>query len=497
MKTLKPVIFKSIASALVSKDEKFHSATNLVLFTRVLQLYPAKGIWYDICQRIIHYYEQNIHSVPLMIETMRDQGEDQEIISNMEMIYANPIIKNIQELKQFCTLMNDYVKYAKLLKMKDSFLTTLDLLEDDDCNIHDTVESLYTMSGDITTAYNSVNISTDVNKFDSDDTDGMKTAIAQAKDIRSANRVIITGERALNSLLSPGYVGGNVYVYMGCPGCYKSGTLLDGHVSACKYNAHIVESLNGKTPISMYISMENTMAQTVRRLWSLLFPTADMSVFTTDEICEMINKELTSNGFRSVILYYGYREKSTTDLGNIIRTYNTDKTQVVAVFLDYIKRIRPGRTDAAVTQSEKTELHAIMNELKALAAQFEIPIITAHQLNRAAAAAIDAIKKGGVGATADAMTRAGTGTAWEIMEVADVAFDQNIEMDNGNKYLILKPVKRRDIENNTDVTITAIAHPFISANAFGLRHDINENCSISIPLYTGPKNVNNLVAANI
>lgn len=83
------------------------------------------------------------------------------------------------------------------------------------------------------------------------------------------------------------------------------------------------------------------------------------------------------------------------------------------------------------------------------------------------------------------------------MEVADVAFDQNIEMDNGNKYLILKPVKRRDIENNTDVTITAIAHPFISANSFGLRHDINENCSISIPLYTGPKNVNNLVAANI
>ena len=135
------------------------------------------------------------------------------------------------------------------------------------------------------------------------------------------------------------------------------------------------------------------MSQTIRRLWSLLYPNADMSMFTVDEICEMINKEMNSNGVRSVILYYGYREKSTTDLANIIRSFNTENSQVVAVFLDYIKRIRPGRTDAAATASEKTELHAIMNELKTIAGNFEIPIITGHQLNRAAAQSIDSMRK--------------------------------------------------------------------------------------------------------
>lgn len=411
MITLKPSIYKNIASVLTSDNDTFKSATNIILFSRVLQQYPSNTEWFQTCHRLIHYIEMNIRSVSLIIETMRDEGEDADIIKNVETVYKEQPIKTIQELTQLCSLLNDYVKYAKILKTKGSFIKSLDMLDDEDVNIHNTVEALYQMSGDIQTAYNSVNMNASANKFDSADPDGMRTAIAQAKDIRASNRVILTGVRALNNLLSPGYLGGCLYVYMALPGCYKSGILLDGHVSTCKYNTHIRETLNGKTPISMYISMENTMAQTIRRLWSLLYPNADMSMFTVDEIQEMISKEMDTHGVRSVILYYGYREKSTADLANIIRAYNTENTQVVAVFLDYIKRIRPARTDAAATASEKTELHAIMNELKTIAGNFEIPIITGHQLNRAAAQAIDTMRKGGIGRTADGMNRSNTGSA--------------------------------------------------------------------------------------
>ena len=105
----------------------------------------------------------------------------------------------------------------------------------------------------------------------------------------------------------------------------------------------------------MYISMENTMAQTVRRLWSILFPTADMAMFTVDEIVEKINSVLCSKGFRSIILYYGYREKSTADIANIIASYNTEETEVVALYFDYIKRVRPASKDPAATATEKGE----------------------------------------------------------------------------------------------------------------------------------------------
>jgi replicative DNA helicase len=188
--------------------------------------------------------------------------------------------------------------------------------------------------------------------------------------------------------------------------------LLKGHVDTLKYNQHLKNVLNGKTGISMYISMENTMSQTVRRLWSLLYPSADMSMFSVDEISEMMDQALTENGMRSVILYYGYREKSTADIANIIRTYNTDETEVVALFFDYIKRVRPARTDAAATASEKSELNAIMNEFKLIAAQFNIPIVTGHQLNREAAKMVDdVVRNGGYNKTDSALSRSQTGSA--------------------------------------------------------------------------------------
>jgi replicative DNA helicase len=497
MKTLRAAIYKNIASVLTNDDDFYRTPMNMILFTRVLSQYPSKGIWYQICDRLIHYLERNIRSIPIIIETMRDEGEDAELISNIEMLRKNQPIKTLQDVSQLCSILNDYVKYAKLLKTRDAFLQTMDLMDEDDANIHKLVDDAYQYAGEIVTAYNSVNISSTINQFDSDDVDGMKTGIAQAKDIRSAEKIILTGERGLNALLSPGYVAGSLYVYQGLPGCYKSGILLDGHVSTCKYNAHIKASLNGKTPISIYVTMENTMAQTIRRLWSLLYPNADMSMFTVDEICDMIKKELNVNGFRSVILYYGYREKSTADLANIIRSFNTDNSQVVAFFLDYIKRVRPGRTDAAVSSSEKTELHAIMNELKAIAAQFEIPVVTGHQLNRVAQQTIDGLQNGGFGGkSVEALKRSNTGTAFEVVEVADWIGGINIESDGESKYLVMKALKQRDKDGNDNISFDAIRHPFTGVNSFALRHDINEPCSVAVPLYT-TRSISNHLAANI
>lgn len=497
MKTLKSAIFKNIASVLTTDDASYRTATNMILFARTLHAYPSKSIWYMICDRMIHYFDQNIRSVSLIIETMREESEDPEIISNIELLRKDQPIKTPQDLQKLCVVLNDYVIYAKLLKSKDSFLQTMDMLDDDDTNIHDAIQQAYQYAGDVITGYNSVNIATSNERFDTSDPDGMKTSIAQAVDNRSSDKIIITGERGVNALLSPGYVAGSLYVYEGLPGCYKSGMLLDGHVSTCKYNPHIVASLNGKTPISMYVSMENTMAQTIRRLWAILYPNADMSMFSVDEICEMIKKALEENGFRSVILYYGYREKSTTDMANIIRSFNTDKFQVVALFLDYIKRIRPGRTDAAVTSSEKAELHAIMNELKAIAAQFEIPVITGHQLNRVAQSTIDGMKDGGFGGkSVEALKRSNTGTAFEVVEVADWIGGVHIDSNGEMKYLVMRALKQRDKDDSDNISFDAIRHPFISVNSFALRHDIHEPCAVSEPIYLS-RSVNNYVASNI
>lgn len=492
MKTLKSNIWKNIASILASDHDEWKNAKTMVLFARVISTYPAKGTFYLACARMLHYMEQNIRSVSLIIETMRNEGEDEEILSTVEMLNKKPTVTTLAEVQRLCKVLSDYVKYASILKLKDSWIHTLDMIEDDDeTNIPKVVESLYHMSNDIVNAYNSAAFHQITSSFDTSNPEQMRNVLAEAKDARSADKTIITGIRGLNNLLSPGYLSGCVYIYAALPGCYKSGILLQSHVDTCKYNEHLKHTTNGKTPISMYISMENTMAQTIRRLWSLLFPTADLSMFSVDEAMEMINNELTQKGFRSVILYYGYREKSTADLYEIIRGFNDDKHVVVALYLDYIKRIRSARTDAAVMSSEKSELHAIMNELKTIASQFDIPIVSGHQLNRAAAQSVDeVVKAGGFGRTADALGRSNVGTAWEIVEVADWLALMNIENDGENKMLVIKAVKQRDLDNSSDVRITAIRHPFLSVESFALRQDIMENCSISVPVYSGKHQLN-------
>lgn len=414
MKTLRNNIYKDIASILCCMNSDFRTSQNVVLFSRVLSTYPSKSIYCLVSNRVISFIEKNIFNTSLMVEIMKEEGEDEEIIENIEFLIKNPTIKTKSECSRLCQLLADYVKFARILKIKDSFIKTLDIIDNDDDigSLHNNIEQLNKCAIEITSAYNAVNVSDVSHAFDSADTDAMKMAIAEAKDIRSPDKCIITGIRGLNSLLSPGYLAGCLYVYAALPGNYKSGILLKSHVDTLKYNGHLKNTTGGKTPISMYISMENTMAQTVRRLWSILFPTADMSTFTVDEIADMINNELTSTGMRSVILYYGYREKSTKDLKAIISAYDNDDNEVIAVYLDYIKRIRPERTDAAATSSEKSELHAIMNELKSICAEFNIPIVTAHQLNREAARMVDdTVRNGGYNKTDTALSRSQVGTA--------------------------------------------------------------------------------------
>lgn len=414
MKCLRNNIYRDIASILCSNNTEFRTTQNIVLFSRAISTFPSKSIYCLIAHRVINFIEKNVFNISLMIELMNEEGEEVEIIETVEYLVNNPSITTSAECSKLCQLLSDYIKYSKILKIKDSFIKTLDIIDSDDDvgSLHDHIEHINNCAVEITTAYNSVNIADVTHSFDSDNTDAMKIAIAKTKDIRSPDKCIITGIRGLNSLLSPGYLAGCLYVYAALPGCYKSGILLKSHVDTLKYNGHLKNTTNGRTPVSMYISMENTMSQTIRRLWSILFPSADMSTFTVDEISDMINSTLTSNGMRSVILYYGYREKSTKDLRNIIASYNNERNEVVAVYLDYIKRIRPGRTDAAAISSEKTELHAIMNELKSICAEFNIPIITAHQLNREAARQVDdAVKNGGYNKTESALSKSQIGTA--------------------------------------------------------------------------------------
>lgn len=389
MKQLKQSIYKNILSVLVQRS--YRTSQNMILFSRILSAYPCnKGSYWMTCNRVIAQLETGIKDIPLILEGMRNTGEDEEIINTLLDVYKNPTITTVAEVAHLIKILSDYLKYANVLKVKNAFISSMDMIDDEnENNLAESVDAVYDYASQICQAYNTANVSVSQHQFDTGQPEMMENIVAHAQDSTNITNVVITGIKSLNALLSPGYVNGALYVYAALPANYKSGILLESHIDVLRYNNHLKETLHGKTPVSIYISMENNMSQTVKRLWSILYPNIDMRSYTAEEATAMFNKALNVNGFRSVILYYGYREKSTKDIRDIINTYNTDKEQVVAVFFDYIKRVRPARVDSSTMSSEKSELNVIMNEFKAIAVELDIPFITAHQLNRSGAQALD------------------------------------------------------------------------------------------------------------
>lgn len=489
---LKNVIYRDMLSVLVSDYVELRTQQVISTFSFALTEYPSKSIEYLAAHRVISFYERSINTISLIIESMRDEGEDEEIIDVIEEVRRSPSLKTKQEVSHLIEILSDYIKYSKLFKVKNSFIRSMDMLEDDEnINIKETVSTLSNMANEVINACNSANVSSVSHTFDTNDPQAMEFVVAESQQSRSDDRVILTGVRSLNTLLSPGYLPGCLYVYAALPANYKSGILLETHIDTCRYNEHIKQTTNGKRPISMYISMENSMAQTIRRLWSLLFPTADIASFSAKEASEMIRSALEEKGMRSVILYYGYREKSTADLANIIRSFNDDKHEVVMVALDYIKRIRPARTDAAATSTEKGELNAIMNELKLITIQFGIPIVTGHQLNRQAQAMIDSMAQNGTfDRSADVLGRSQIGSAFEVVEVADWLGLMQIENHRDMKMLMIKAAKQRDKDQRDSELFNAIRHPFLSPDSFALKLDINEKVPMSEPIYQNKQHSN-------
>lgn len=73
------------------------------------------------------------------------------------------------------------------------------------------------------------------------------------------------------------------------------------------------------------------------------------------------------------------------DLYNLIMDENDNGNEVVALVIDYNKRIR----HAERANDKKAELNNISNDLKEVAEYFNIPVITSQQLNISSASVVD------------------------------------------------------------------------------------------------------------
>lgn len=294
--------------------------------------------------------------------------------------------------------------------------------------------------------------------------DGLKIQVLEDQVVRIANieKVEDTEQRCIT-------VDDPLHVYLTeqfIP-THNSLMLLKSVLDIRKYNSDYKPKTPGMKPCILYITMENSFTETIERIWNMTFDDSIVN-YSQEEAMEKISKELgigetgeDASSIEIVIKYFPYREISTDDLFTIIQDLKDENMEVCALVLDYIKRIRPS---VAVEDNVKLELDRIMNELKALAIMKDIPVITAHQMNRVAATTVDTAARSGRGDVTKLVGREHVGSAFEVVEASDWLAVLNIEYKPGtdDRYLIVNVVKRRRIDSaDSDFAkYTYLAHPF-------------------------------------
>ena len=298
--------------------------------------------------------------------------------------------------------------------------------------------------------------------------------------------ILQTGIRQLNAILAPGFQSGRLYTILGGSGKFKSGTLLNITDQIRKYNPQIPAYENGLRKCILFVTLENSIEETLERLYDMYSDVNDdMRDATTEEVWNTLREKgeflfNNENGIDIFMKYAGNLEISTGDLYTYIKELREKGFAPICVVLDYIKRIdsvHPSNGD------ERVRMSFVAKELKTIAQFYEIPVITAMQLNRDGNSIIDAAMRESKQDVARFVGSSSIGNAWDIIEDSDWVCLINLEMQKSTNQLFLT-FKRLKIRGKSHIdvngTIDYFNHPFTNAKNIRLETDVDKDKSVSI-----------------
>ena len=99
--------------------------------------------------------------------------------------------------------------------------------------------------------------------------DLMETIVAKA---HRPSATLTTGIRQLNAILAGGFQSGRLYTFLGNTGGFKSGTLLNMADQIRKFNPQLTKEWPGKRKTILFITMENSIDETIERLYDMYSP---------------------------------------------------------------------------------------------------------------------------------------------------------------------------------------------------------------------------------
>lgn len=434
-----------------------------------------------ICSGMI---EENITDKDVLEMFVKEQVPDGvEILLNIG-LEENKLNKS--ECDTIERAISERLQYSYLYSFKDDLMVMYDELEKPGFNsYYEAVSSLKTSLTKLMASLEMCGASDDMIKEFSFSgylyNTMMDKIVARAK---KESTILKTGMRCMNAMLSPGFEGSRLYVYLGGTGKGKSGVLLNIADQIRLFNPQIIPYESGIRKTVVFITMENTINETIERLFDMYNDTGIAMKYLDPEEVKRILREKgrfsfdDENGIDIDIMYYADLEIATSDLYNIWYRLRDMGKEPIALILDYILKIDSARDN---NNDERLRLTYSAKELKSFAQVFDIPVITAMQFNREGNSIIDAATRDEKEGILNFVGPALIGTAWGLVQEADWVGSLNLERrrSTNTNHMSFKLYKIRGKKD--DMMIDYFNHPFIG-NSLRLMPDVDKEKTVSMIL---------------
>ena len=308
---------------------------------------------------------------------------------------------------------------------------------------------------------------------------------------RAANprKKLSTGMQGMNELLGGGFESGRIYIYFGLPGEGKSTVILNLMYQIKKYNRDYVCKDPTKKPCIVLLTMENSVEESIERLFGLATDREKMTDFSVEAVLEMLRTEgeLTLTDDNPIDIIIKYKPTNSVDTGYMYTLSDDLEDQgyeVIAFFQDYIGRIRSTQH----LSDTRLEYGAVTDDFKTFAQAKDIPVISVSQLNRDASKKIDDGRQTSKNDLVRALGRSNISESMLVLNNIDAGFMITPEYtSNGEKYLGMQRVKIRYNAGELET----IYLPFSKNNAIKLIKDFGSEAVYKTTLKAPPIGLDN------
>ena len=286
--------------------------------------------------------------------------------------------------------------------------------------------------------------------------------------LKSEYRKLVTGMQGLNQMLGGGFENTRCYLFLGVTGVGKSLSLLNIAYQIKKYNKQFKPKDPTKIPCIVYLTMENTVEETVDRLFKMSTG-EDIRNCSQEEAVRLLETtgELYLTDESPINILIKYQPNRSVDTGylyTLTEDLEDEGYEVICMIQDHVKRIRSVKNESDI----RLELGHVINEMKTFAILKDIPMITVSHLNREGARVIDASSTRTKSDLTRLLGKSNIGESLLMLDNVDYSAIINREYDaEGNCYMVFKGIKERFA-----VMRSYICQPFIKGNELRLVEDL-------------------------